>query len=51
MPVKRNFNPTFCDLNVNLDNVNRLVTSFIESNYFALFLGNFALNNMQVSYL
>ena len=50
MFMQRNFTPTFYGLSVKITK-NVLVTSSVEVHYFASFLRNFALNNMQISYL
>ena len=48
--MQRNFTSTFYGFSVKITS-NGLVTSFTEVHYFASFLRNFALNNMQISYL
>ena len=48
--MQRNFTLTFYGLSVKITQ-NGLVTSFTEVRYFASFLRNFALNDMQISYL
>ena len=48
--MQRNFTLTFYGLSVKIPE-NGLVASFIEIHYLASFLRNFALNDMQISYL
>ena len=48
--MQRNFTSTFYCLSVKIT-LNRLVISFTEVRYFASFLRNYALSEMEVSYL